>query len=187
MPHVLFFTMIALWVLVDMYVAFFKRAKQQKQILEKKSKYVIVGGIIVGMSFGPLFSLSFRDGFLESFNFIRWIGLLILAAGIIIRVIAIYQLGGQFSDHIIANQKEDVYKKGLYAFIRHPSYFGEMMIFIGVGLVYHHLLSSLVASVVPTLSFMYRIHHEEKVLIQVYQDVYKDYMKQTKKIIPFIY
>ena len=37
------------------------------------------------------------------------------------------------------------------------------------------------------LAFLYRINVEEKVLAEAFGEQYSDYIKRTKKLVPFIY
>jgi len=186
MGQIIFFLVVSLWNLLDSYIMLLHNKKKGYYTIEKKSKYVIILGIILGMSIGQFF-LESRLRFLEDFTFFRYLGVFVMLLGLIIRMIAILQLGTSFTDHIMVKKEKALYKKGLYKFIRHPSYLGEIMIFLGVSFVYAYPLSSMIAFFIPTLAFLYRIHIEEKSLIHHYQDVYVDYQKETKKIIPFVY
>ncbi len=186
MGHIIFFIIVALWVLLDGYIMLFHNKKGSHYTVEKTSKYVIILGILFGMGAGQLF-LESRIAFSEPFTFFRYFGLLVMVLGLIIRMIAIWQLGKSFTDHIMIQKEKTLFKQGLYKFIRHPSYLGEMMIFIGVSLVYAYPLSSWIAFIVPTGAFLYRIHVEERALVKHYQEHYTTYQKETKKIIPFLY
>ncbi len=185
--HILFWVLIGLWVVMDFYILIFYKNRKDKLAIERRSKYVMVILISAGMLSGPFLVEGSREAFQEPFWWLRQIGLVIILAGIIVRIIAIRQLGENFSRDVDVHQDKNLYQQGLYRFVRHPSYLGEVMIFLGVAIVYHHWLASLLAFVLPTLAFVYRIQVEEKMLLSFFPVAYADYMKKTKKLVPFIY
>ena len=74
---------------------------------------------------------------------------------------------------------------GPYKYVRHPQYFGVVMLLFGLG-----LLSSLAFLFFGSLfSFLWfrfvLIPFEEKELVAIFGDQYTDYMRQVPSIIPF--
>jgi len=77
-------------------------------------------------------------------------------------------------------------KDGLYKHIRHPTYLGEALGKFG----FVTLLSSaygILFIAVATILLLFRIGIEEKMLIGVFGEDYKEYQRNTKKLIPYIY
>lgn len=83
------------------------------------------------------------------------------------------------------NQK--IIQKGLYKFLRHPSYTGSLLSFLGLGLSFSNWLSTIIIFVPIFFVFTYRIKIEEKALINNFGDKYINYSKSTKRLIPLIY
>jgi protein-S-isoprenylcysteine O-methyltransferase Ste14 len=187
MGQIIFFVMIGLWILMDLTVVIFKKTEEDKYKIEKKSKYIIIVMILIGMLSGPFLVPGSKEVFVEPFTTIRYLSIFFLFLGITIRLIAIIQLGANFKGHVVIENEKELYQKGLYKVIRHPSYLGELLIFIGVSIAYYHPLASLIAVVVPTLAFIYRIDIEEKMLVSHFNHDYIEYQSRTKKLIPFIY
>jgi protein-S-isoprenylcysteine O-methyltransferase Ste14 len=187
MGQIIFFTFIVIWIILDSYIMIFHNKGNQYHKIETKSKYVIILGISFGMGLGQLLFPESRIAFTMSFNFLRYFGIFVIFLGLVIRMIAIIQLGKSFTDHIMVHKEKALYKQGLYKYIRHPSYLGEIMIFLGVAFVYAYLWSSLLAFFIPTLAFLYRISVEEKALMLHFKESYVEYQKETKKIIPFLF
>jgi protein-S-isoprenylcysteine O-methyltransferase Ste14 len=185
--NVIFIILITLWAMLDFYVLFFMQKRDHKVKREKKSKFVIIFGIIIGMLTGPFFIEGAKETYMLPFITSRFIGLFVISIGLIVRVIAILQLGQHFSKDIDIFENKKVYQNGLYKYVRHPSYLGEIMIFLGVALVYNDLIASLIAFIVPTLAFIYRIEVEERFLLTYMQADYEAYQKKTKRLLPFIY
>ena len=75
---------------------------------------------------------------------------------------------------------------GPYKLIRHPSYTGGLLILIGLGLALQSWGAVLITLLILSLAYGYRIHVEEKLLVTELGDEYIDYMKRTKRLIPYI-
>jgi len=74
---------------------------------------------------------------------------------------------------------------GIYSIIRHPIYLGLTLSFIGGEMVAQsYLFISLIAYFV---SAYVQGKREEKILLSHFGDRYKEYMKRTKMLIPYIF
>ena len=75
---------------------------------------------------------------------------------------------------------------GIYKYIRHPLYLGEILRNLGIAL----LLSSFYGVLIIGLSSFFllmRVEIEEKMLISAFGKYYKEYKKKTKKLVPYVY
>ena len=75
---------------------------------------------------------------------------------------------------------------GYYKYIRHPVYLGEIGRSFGLVIA----LSSLYGLVFMTLGTVFlliRIEIEEKMLTEAFGEEYREYQRNTKKLIPYIY
>lgn len=120
-------------------------------------------------------------------NWITYLGLLIIFAGIFSRVLIVKSLGKYFTVDVTIRQGHKIKKDGIYGVLRHPSYAASLLTFLGLGLYLNNWLSLAVAFIPPFLAFLYRIDVEEKALIEQFGQEYLDYRKSTKKIIPYIF
>ena len=75
---------------------------------------------------------------------------------------------------------------GVYRYIRHPLYLGEIARNIGVPLFFNSF-TGLIVILLGNLFLLMRINIEEEMLIEEFGDEYIEYRKRTKKIIPFVY
>ena len=75
---------------------------------------------------------------------------------------------------------------GPYRLIRHPSYTGLLITLLGLGFIYANWLSLLVLMGCSLLGLSYRIHVEEHVLKAHLGERYQEYMRRTKRLIPFV-
>ena len=79
-----------------------------------------------------------------------------------------------------------VIEKGPYKYVRHPSYTGAFMIFIGLGLALQSGAAVLTLIVLFIIAYGFRIYVEEKALISELGEPYIDYKKRTKRLIPYV-
>lgn len=117
----------------------------------------------------------------------RYIGVAVIFIGIIIRLIAVFSLGKFFTVDVTIRQNHQLKKDGLYAYLRHPSYFASLLSFIGVGITLNNWVSLLVIVFAMLAAFINRMQIEERALIEHFGSEYLKYKKNTKGLIPFIY
>ena len=118
---------------------------------------------------------------------LRIAALVLMVAGLLVRIAAIYTLGRSFSANVAIRSTQTIQRKGLYKVVRHPSYLGMEMIFLAAGLYTHDWGSLAILFIAPTLAVLYRIHIEEAALLGAFGSGYRDYMKTTKRLIPGVY
>ena len=116
-----------------------------------------------------------------------WIGTIVMALGFILRHWSIIVLGKYFRTTIELEKGQKVIQKGPYKYVRHPSYAGIILFFIGYGLLSENWLSLAVAVCLPTISLVYRIQIEEIALAEGLGAEYTAYQRKTKKLVPGIW
>lgn len=114
-------------------------------------------------------------------------GVGVFAAGLLLRWYAIVYLGRWFTVDVAIAADHPVIDSGPYRLIRHPSYTGVLLAFLGYGLCLGNWLACLLLVSVATAVFLWRIAIEEKALLAALGAAYADYMRRTKRLIPFIY
>lgn len=116
---------------------------------------------------------------------LRVIGTIIYTVGLATAVIGRWQLGNNWAnleDYQVLPEQELV-QTGIYAYIRHPIYTGDILLVLGLELA---LNSWLVLGVIGLILVVIRqTLAEERVLSRVFPD-YVSYRQQTKMFIPFI-
>ena len=115
-----------------------------------------------------------------------WIGIALMLVGISFRWYAIWVLGRFFSTKIITQPGHIVVDRGPYRYIRHPSYTGAIVTFLGFGIVLSNWLSLGVVLLCTSLGYGYRVFKEEHFLIEGLGQPYREYMKRTKRFVPFL-
>src|SRR2546428_5582380 len=113
-------------------------------------------------------------------------GIFLMLVGVLVRQWAIAVLGRFFSLTVRVAEDHRVVVKGPYRLIRHPSYTGVLITFIGLALAVQSSGALLVLLAVFSVSYGYRMRVEERVLQSELGQDYAEYMKRTKRLIPFL-
>jgi len=133
--------------------------------------------------------LALSFGYAGVFVLPDWVfypGIFLMLLGVLVRQWAIAVLGRFFSLTVRVATDHRVVTRGPYRLVRHPSYTGVLITFIGLGLAVQSSGGLLVLLGVFSLSYGYRIRVEEKTLLSELGPDYASYMKRTKRLVPFI-
>jgi protein-S-isoprenylcysteine O-methyltransferase Ste14 len=114
-------------------------------------------------------------------------GFTLIISGLIVRWIAIFQLGDSFTVDVAITSKARLKTDGLYKQIRHPSYLGMLLVVAGFSAAMNSAYSFLIFFVPVFIAVIYRISVEERLLMNEFGESYSEYKKETKKLIPGIY
>ena len=113
-------------------------------------------------------------------------GIACLIAGGLLRRHCFTMLGSRFTYTIRATSGQTVVEQGAYKYVRHPSYTAGLLLYGGIGLALGNW-KSLAVSILPlALAYCYRIAVEERALVETIGEPYADYMKRTRRLIPFV-
>jgi len=150
---------------------------------DKGSRPLIALSMILALVIAFLFAAS-GIASLPSWSF--YVGISLMIAGIVLRQWSIAVLGRYFSPTIGIQEGQAVVDRGPYRLVRHPSYTGLLIIYIGLGFVIQSWGAVLVLIAYFAAAFGYRIHVEEAVLTSKLGDEYVAYAKRTKRLIPYV-
>ena len=111
-------------------------------------------------------------------------GIFYIAAAFI-RGKAHLDLRGGFSMRLEHIRTDRFIKTGLYKYIRHPLYLGNLCLFVACPLFLSSFYSW-IFTVLGLLGILFRIRIEERFMCVAYQG-YRDYMKKTSALIPGVF
>jgi protein-S-isoprenylcysteine O-methyltransferase Ste14 len=137
-----------------------------------------------------MITLGFTVGFFLSRPvnyFCAGFGFPFIIGGLIVRWVAILQLGKAFTVDVAITEEAMLKTDGVYERVRHPSYSGMLAIVLGFGVTMSSLYSFLVLVIPVLIAVIYRIYVEENVLIKEFGKSYLEYKSRTKRLIPGIY
>lgn len=117
---------------------------------------------------------------------VRWIGVILYAAGGALRLWPVFVLGRRFSGLVAIQPGHTLVTDGIYRTIRNPSYLGLFVLSLGWALAFRSLPGVLlVALMVPPV--IARIRSEEALLRAQFGDEYAAYCARTWRLIPGLY
>jgi protein-S-isoprenylcysteine O-methyltransferase Ste14 len=153
--------------------------KMSFKSLVKFFKVIILAFLVFQTLFLDLFPISGQPSVL------RIIGTTIYFVGLAMAVIARLQLGGNWvniEDCQVLPQQSLV-TNGIYRYIRHPIYIGDILLLIGLELT---LNSWLVLGVIIVFAVVVKQALAEENLLTQAIPAYRTYCRRTKRFIPFI-
>jgi protein-S-isoprenylcysteine O-methyltransferase Ste14 len=181
----------ALWGLIEIAGAFVLRRNLRRQEAADKDRGSILG-IIVCVWAGLIFA-----GYMPQFfpqaglgldpALARSLAAIIILAGIAFRQYAIRTLGRFFTQDVAVSADQKIVEAGPYRYIRHPAYSGTLISMLGIALGMNHWLSLAAALAGFLIGHLYRIRVEEQALIASIGKAYEEYMRRTKRLIPFVF
>jgi len=177
----IYFLLVGIYGLLDLFLQ-----KNSKTILFSKSTdktYLpILLTFFLTLAFAPFEFLFFQ----RSVNFFAfWAGVVFCIAAIFIRIKGQLDLGSGFSTRIEKQENHHLVTRGLYSIIRHPLYLAIILLLAGINLMLSAFYSW-IFFIINAYTLKIRIDKEEEFMIKNFSE-YSNYMKWTKKIIPFIW
>ena len=115
------------------------------------------------------------------------IGLIVLLFGRLLRKHCWKMLGEHFTGNVKASADQPVIEKGAYRWVRHPSYSGGIMMYLGTGIALTNWLSAIIMTLAGAVGYVYRVYVEERALQENLGGRYQDYMRRTKRFIPLVF
>ena len=176
-----------IWILFEMGLTYIRRTALNAKVDDRFSGPLLMTCVWLGVFLCNIF------GYVERGFAILWdrpllfdLGILLMLAGVAFRWYSIRILGKYFTTRIAIHPGQSVVEEGPYRWIRHPSYSGTMLTMFGAGLALTSWLSLLSIMIFAIVGYSYRIWVEEMTLVNALGEPYRDYMRRTKRIIPFI-
>ena len=172
------------WMVIDSVFVFRHKTGKAENRDRFSLLLLILGGpvalwISIGFAFSPI-------GALHS-PMLQWLGLMLMAVGIAVRSAAIVQLGRFHTPNVAVRADHQLRITGLYRLVRHPSYLGALIAYLGFGLALGNWASVLVLMALVPALYLYRIHEEDAALLAAFGETYRAYCIKTKRLIPWVY
>lgn len=187
MYHFFHWFVVISWVLSEVLLnRLFRSSGTDKTQADQRSLRTIWITIMIALPLAHILSL-YTSFPVSTSTTVMLAGLGMIIAGMLYRFTAIYTLGRYFTVDVAIRQDHRIVSRGMYRYMRHPSYLGSLISFLGNGFVLNNWVG-LVMSFVPVLiAFIYRMNIEEELLLSNFGQEYLDYKKKTWRLIPFVY
>ena len=154
---------------------------------DRGNRWVIAALALIGVLAAFLPALTDRKEFwtLDG-DAIRWLGVVLFAAGGALRLWPVVVLGNRFSGLVAIQPGHTLVTSGVYGIIRHPSYLGLLVNSLGWALAFRAGVGLLLtALIIPPL--LARIRAEERQLRSQFGAEYDAYQARTSRLIPGLY
>ena len=169
-------------------ISYFRRNIEQASL---KGGYEIVTSILIACLCWVIRLILFiMPIFVDVRHFPFWlvlIGIITMITGLFICIVASAEIGRFATNALKFVSDHQLVKSGLYKYIRHPIYTGNILLFMGASITLSNMYVIIVVMCVLVPAYVYRIKIEEEMLLSTFKDEYRDYMRKTKKLIPFVF
>jgi protein-S-isoprenylcysteine O-methyltransferase len=143
--------------------------------------------IIVSIAAGVFVAMNWPAAALPHGQMFALAGVVLFVAGLFLRWWAIITLGRFFTVDVTIEKDHDLVERGPFRVVRHPSYTGVLLAFVGFALTLRNWAALLVILVPIFAAFIRRMNVEEDALSRALGSRYADYMRRTKRLVPFVY
>lgn len=183
--RIAFYVTVAVFVLLEQRTRFRSLLNRRGSRSDQGSLVLVIAAVAVGIVAAFLLASDIPGAAITP---ARWavfvVGLGLMWAGIVLRQWAITLLGRFFTVEVRVQADQTVIDRGPYQWVRHPSYSGMVLTFLGMGLALGNWLSLVVLAVVPTAGLLFRIHVEERTLLNALGEPYRLYAASRSRLLP---
>ena len=177
----------ALFFLVYLPEAILNRRSRKLKTTQDAGSFALVMGV-QALAAAAAYAVAFatRFGALDHQRFWFWVGIGTMIAGRLLRRHCFRMLGSSFTAVVIVVPGQQVVERGAYRWIRHPSYTAAALVYAGSILALGNWLSLIIMLMPVALTYGYRVHVEERALVETLGEPYREYMRRTKRFVPMI-
>ena len=165
-----------------------RRSRSKTGTKQDRSTLGIIWLVIaVSMMAGVFVAQNFRVATLPHARMFASVGVVLFFAGLTVRWWAIIVLGRFFTVDVTIEKDHELVERGPFRIVRHPSYTGVLLAFVGLALSLGNWAALLGILIPIGAAFVHRMNVEEDALSRALGLRYAEYMKRTKRLLPFIY
>lgn len=185
---IIFWSTYALWVVLETIGCGVKRSGDRSKALDRGSFRLLM--LLMWLALGLGFTLSFalpHAAITWKRTSVFFIGITLMLAGLAFRFYAMWVLGRFFTYDVAVHAGQTIVEAGPYRYIRHPSYTGALITLVGLGLALGNWAAVLAILICMGTAYAYRISVEESALVAALGGPYKQYMRRTRRLVPFLF
>jgi protein-S-isoprenylcysteine O-methyltransferase len=177
----------ALYGLSELYLAFTRHSRKLAVSRDRRSLFLLWTVIAVSLWLGIQMIWLFPRATLPYPRAFYFLGFILFLAGLALRWYSIGYLGRYFTVDVSISAEHRLVDSGPYHYVRHPTYTGALLAFVGLGFCFGNWLTILFLTVPIIGAFLWRIWIEERALTEALGEDYRAYMRRTKRLIPGVY
>src|SRR6267154_4722984 len=185
---VIFWVACAAWVLPEVVAWRVKRSGDSSQARDQGSLNLILILWWVGIAMAVLMSSLLPQAAIPwKRTSIFLVGICFMLLGVILRWYSAAVLGKYFTFDVAIQGGQTLIEVGPYRYVRHPSYSGALLSLLGFGLALGNWLGLAANLSSMGFAYAYRISVEEAALASALGESYKQYMRRTWRLVPFLF
>ena len=127
----------------------------------------------------------FSRGIFPQSPVLGWIAAALSVLGVGFAIWARVHLGRNWSPQPAVKVGHELVTSGPYAFVRHPIYTGIILMAFGTALT--GTIFGIGVFLIASIVFILRIRKEEKIMLGLFPNEYREYEKRTKRLVPFVW
>ena len=177
----IFLVIISVWVILE--------ARGSTQIIspdvQTQAKWL---PYVMGASLLLLFMASLTERALTGvtpFSIMPIMGGIMMSIGVLLRQLAIRELGNYFLDDVAIIAGQPLVTTGIYGHLRHPSEAGNLCIAFGCSLLLGSRIGLLIGLFLLLPIVLKRIQLEDRLLMRYYPDQFREYSRSIPALIPY--
>ena len=183
-----FWIAFAIWAVPEWIGASFQRASGSAQVQDRGSYAVLLLGLWIGVTLNFWLPLVFPGATIVWHRTLLFsLGIVLMLLGVVLRWYAIRVLGQYFTRDVAVRPDQPIVQAGPYRYVRHPAYSGSLLTMLGLGLTMTNWAALIALMVCVLLGHAYRVGVEERALREKLGLPYIEYMRRTRRFIPFVF
>jgi protein-S-isoprenylcysteine O-methyltransferase len=168
-------------------LGFLKRSRDNSVDADEATLRTLWITIVFAMTAAIVISYRVPAATIHGGRALFWLGCILFGLGLLLRWYSIIYLGRFFTVNVAIHSGHEIIDTGPYKRIRHPSYSGALLAFLGLALCLENWLSLIVVMLPICWAFRRRIATEEAALANALGAPYTSYMQRTRRLVPLIY
>lgn len=184
----IFWTTYLSWFVLETIAARAKRSSDRSKARDRGSYRLLM--ILLWVALAMAFALCLvlpQASILWNRRAVFFIGISLMLGGMVFRFYSMSLLGRFFTYDVAIHAGQTVIEAGPYRYIRHPSYSGALLSLFGFGLTLGNWAGLGASLSCLGIAYAYRIPIEESALASALGETYREYLKRTRRLVPFLF
>ncbi len=184
----IFWIAFAIWTLPEVFAWKAKRSVDSSGARDRGSLTLIATLWWIGIALNFSLSLFLPQAAISWHRTLLFIaGICLMLLGVALRWYSVSVLGKYFTFDVAIQSGQVLVEVGPYRYIRHPSYSGALLSLLGFGLSLGNWAGLAASLFCLGFAYAYRIPVEEAALASALGETYKQYVKRTWRLVPFLF
>ncbi len=165
-----------------------KRTAVRRSLRDLREQLILLAGF-AGLLFIPVVYVvtGFPQAAERPFsNAAAWAGIICLIGALWVFLRSHAELGRNWSISLELRGNHRLVRSGIYQFVRHPMYSSFFLLALAQLLLLSNWVAGGAGLVGAAILYAFRVQREEKMMLENFGDEYRLYMRQTKRLVPWL-